>query len=512
MRKKVLLIVVDALASRVLQPALDDGRMTNMHILARNGTLRTNCSAIFPSITPAATASIVTGRYPCDHGIAGDYWYDFKTNEVAYFGADFAVIWNRGPGAFIQDFLVGLNHDHLYADTMFQRVERAGMHAACLNYLIYRGDIQHKVNIPFLLKLLPDMPFEQYVYGPSILRLGDLVAPDGDEFDADLDSSGALHRFGFEDHHTMQDLIQMAHQHTFPDFTVAYFPDNDFDSHKYGPHQAVSTLEIVDGYLGDLIDAYGGIKALLQDMCIVLTGDHSQSDMRSDDEAGVDLHTLLADYAVAKAGTPWSSDDQLVICPNMRVAHIYFRRPTAERIAAVGTQLLTDPRIDQVIWSATVTGGNERSYYVTTSDRGGLHFWPGSNGPSTARDRQGCTWSWDGDLRTVAGHVSNDGLLTFPTYPNAFERIACGLDLANGGHVWVTVHPGHEFRISGMSIHPGGSHGSLHALDSTMPLLVAGLPQNMTLPEYPRTVDIAPLCLAVLGLEAEYAVGASHIR
>lgn len=509
--KKVLLIVVDALASRVVLPAMEEGKLPNIRVLAQAGTLYLDSSAIFPSITPAATASIVTGRYPCDHGITGDHWYDGERDEIAYFGADLWVIWERGIDEFFEDFLGKLNHERLRADTLFQTVERAGLRAMSLNYIIFRGDQPHEVDIPFLLSLFPGVPFSKQVYGPALLRLGDFIKPDIPEIDVSLSSSGLLNRYGFEDQHTAQNLIHIARERLLPDFTLAYFPDNDFDSHAKGPKQAVTTLEQVDRYLGELIDVYGGLEPTLAELCIVLTGDHSQADMLANtDQAGIDLDTLLADFNVATAGTPWSSDDQLVICPNMRAACIYFRRPTVGRLTQVGTQLLSDPRIDQVIWAAEVLGNGARGYYVATRDRGRLHFWPGSDGTHTAVDQQGCRWSWEGDLRSVDGQVL-DGVLLFPTYPNAFERIACALRVEKGGDLWVTAHPGYEFRIPGMNVHPGGSHGSLHALDSTSPLLLAGVPEGVELPRHPRSVDVAPLCLAVLGLETRYPVNASHI-
>jgi predicted AlkP superfamily pyrophosphatase or phosphodiesterase len=62
--KKVLLIVVDACTSRALAPALESGRLPHLRELAEAGKLYLDCAAIFPSITPAATASIITGCYP----------------------------------------------------------------------------------------------------------------------------------------------------------------------------------------------------------------------------------------------------------------------------------------------------------------------------------------------------------------------------------------------------------------------------------------------------------------
>ena len=73
--------------------------------------------------------------------------------------------------------------------------------------------------------------------------------------------------------------------------------------------------------------------------------------------------------------------------------------------------------------------------------------------------------------------------------------------------LWVTAKPGCEFEVEGGKAHLGGaSHGGLHALESTSLFLVAG-PDAMTLPTQLRSVDIAPLCLQLLGLPSEHRVG-----
>jgi hypothetical protein len=166
-----------------------------------------------------------------------------------------------------------------------------------------------------------------------------------------------------------------------------------------------------------------------------------------------------------------------------------------------------------VTWAASLTEPGARGHHIITRDRGRLHFWPAAagDGAQSATDTYGGVWSWDGDLRVVDGQVSPDGVLTFPTYPNAFERLACAPHAADGLHLWVTAHPGYEFVLPRITLHPAGSHGSLHKDDSTMPLLLAGAPAGVTLPAQPRAVDIAPLCLDVLGIAASYPVGTSHL-
>ena len=103
-------------------------------------------------------------------------------------------------------------------------------------------------------------------------------------------------------------------------------------------------------------------------------------------------------------------------------------------------------------------------------------------------------------------HVDN-GALRWNDYPNAFERIAGALDAPKSGSVWFTARPGCEFEVPGGAAHVGGaSHGGLHALESLCPFVIAG-PAKVDLPRHLRSVDIAPLCLELLGLPSRVRVG-----
>ena len=57
---KVLLVVIDGASPRVLCPAVQVGRLSNLKRLADAGQMHQASTTIFPSITPAATASIIT--------------------------------------------------------------------------------------------------------------------------------------------------------------------------------------------------------------------------------------------------------------------------------------------------------------------------------------------------------------------------------------------------------------------------------------------------------------------
>src|SRR5688500_20156842 len=106
---KVLLVVIDAASPRVVCPAIQTGRLPNLKRLAESGSMHERSVTIFPSITPAATCSIVTGAYPAEHGIAGASWYDGQRKSVAYCGEDCWTNTKEGYGWILEDCVLKLN-------------------------------------------------------------------------------------------------------------------------------------------------------------------------------------------------------------------------------------------------------------------------------------------------------------------------------------------------------------------------------------------------------------------
>jgi hypothetical protein len=495
--------VIDAATPHVVCPAIQTGHLPTMQRLVEAGAMHQSSVSIFPSITPAATSTIITGGYPAEHGIAGASWYDTVREEVAYYGDDFWVIAREGFGRFINDFLLRLNGDRLKAPTMFEMVERAGRPAACLNYLVFKGSVPHKVNIPGVMAALPGVPLTETIEGPSFLCLGDFVTQRTRHGKVDKEG-GLLHRFGMDDASTGVMMCDLADENGFRDFTVAYFADNDYISHKVGPVLALPVVQRVDKFLGDTFEAAGGMEKFLSHTAVVITSDHGHCEVRDDASAIVRLHEVLANYRQAELGKAWDSRDDIMICPNMRACQIYVRKPTRETMEAIVADILKAPVVDQIMWRAHLT--NEGSGYVVASPRGRLKFARDAQ-HSNAVDAFGGVWSWSGD-RDALGLEQDGRRIDFADYPNAFERIAGVLDLEQSGEIWVTAKAGCEFEVPGGEAHAGGaSHGALHALDSHSPVIVAGAGAPRRLPTHMRSVDIAPLCMGILGIPMRYKVG-----
>lgn len=503
---KVLLVVIDGAAPRVVGPAIQTGRLPVLQQLVEAGAYSDTCTTIFPSITPAATTSIITGEYPAASGILGASWYDESTHDVAYYGDDFWVAARQGFREFLDDFLMRLNGDRLVAPTLFEIVERAGLHAGCLNYLIFKGLHDHEIIVPPAFRLLPGVRRKETVRTPSIIAIGDFLTTRtmrGKPLD---DVGGILHRFGMDDASTSQMLLEIAEDKLFPDFTVAYFADNDFRSHEVGAHAALEVVEKVDRGLGAAFEMYGGLDKVLQDMYVIVTSDHGHVDVLADrNRSVICLDKSLEHFNQARLGKPWKAGDEIMVCPNMRATQVYFRNPTAPALRRAIAASLATPGVDHVIYRGADVDGLPDHYFAESSV-GALEFWRAGTGAAHARDGFGSTWSWKGDLAVIDARVE-DGEFIYDSYPNAFERIAGILAHELSATLWVTAKPGWEFEVPGGSAHVGGSsHGGLHALESYCPLIVAG-PERLSLPKHIRTIDVAPLCLDLIGLPSRHRVG-----
>lgn len=515
MSRKVILIVIDALTSRVVAPAIQAGKLPTFKRLVdfdrkTSGRTLRDCISSFPSITPAATCSIVTGTYPCGHDIAGALWQDGDDESIAYYGDDFWALMNKGLGEYFDDYLLKLNAERLKSPTLFQQIESAGLTAACINYMWFRGNHHHVANTPLLLDLLPGVRSGAEILGPSILALADFVSPviPGQKEPSAI-RGGFFKRFGFHDDVTADFLLELTHSDRFPDFTLAYFPNNDFESHLVGPEESLSTVAEVDHNLGEFFQAMGGLERALDDFCVIVTGDHSHSELTEDiDSRGIAIHELLGDFDIAPVGLK-PAPGQLLICPNMRATQIYTNQCANIDPARIAVSLMNDDRVDQVMVRDRESDQHP-VYYVMTRDRGTLCFsesddsWSVPSGQNQhVRDEYGNVWCISGSLSTIDASVADtsDAQIQYGSYPNALERIARGF-CESSADIWATSRPGYEFGLPETNIHEAASHGSLHAADSLSPLIIAGVPDDVHVPERPRVVDIAPLCRSVLGLLA----------
>src|SRR5918998_2581954 len=136
--RRVIYIIVDGMNRDALEQTIASGRAPALRFLKENSSYVRDSVAIFPTITPAATASLVTGQVPARHGIPGMCWYDRDAERFVNYGQSPRAAIVEGVKQVVDDFLVNLNTHHLDSDveTIHESLHRLGLSSASVNYMI----------------------------------------------------------------------------------------------------------------------------------------------------------------------------------------------------------------------------------------------------------------------------------------------------------------------------------------------------------------------------------------
>lgn len=493
--KKVILFVIDSLHPVVLGRILAEGKAPALAYIAKNGKYFERSVSSFPTMTPVATSSMITGAWPDRHGVPGFIWYNEEIRKIVDYGATWQGVLKNGPDKVIRNLLLKLNAEHLAPETLtlYEKLEASGYSTGNINLFMYRGARRHQVKLPFWIALATGFRVKkEEVFGPSHLTLGQLIHS---PFSGWLTAypRGVFHRFGFNDPFTGKIAAQLVREKKQPDFTVAYFPDNDKNSHRFGPLRTGGSLERVDQQIAAVLDEFGSWERALAENVLIVTGDHAQSTVGLGKEYLIDLDYALKGFQRLKASEEFREDNhdkEIAICPNERMAFIYLLQREHEILPEVAGILAKDPRNAQIAWKVAdnrfcvVQGGTEKQ----------LFFSPGGS----YEDVYGRSWSFEGDLTVVDARVSAEQKIEFKKFPDAFTRLISALETRRGSRIVVSASSGYEYFAEGAPIHPGGgSHGSLEEEDSTVPMIVAGRPVSL---EHPRIIDLYPIILGHFGL------------
>ncbi len=219
------------------------------------------------------------------------------------------------------------------------------------------------------------------------------------------------------------------------DLLVYYLPDYDYASHAEGPDSAHAALLRADDAVRALIEAAGGIDEFLQRYAVVVCSDHGQTHV----ERPVSLHEAYAGVG------------DVVVTASNRAGMVYDLR--GGRARALAERLDGNPAAETVLFL-------ENGEVVARRD--------GGEGPDV-----------------------------LASYPDGLARAEGALRNPNAGDVLVSGAPGFEFTdLAGRHHAGGGSHGSLVAGDSEVPMLTVGLgapPAGLT--------GVASLLLDHLGVD-----------
>jgi Type I phosphodiesterase / nucleotide pyrophosphatase len=431
--RKAILVVIDGLTPAMFEDAVERRTAPTLAALHDHGEYR-RATTVFPSLTPVCLSSLVTGAYPDVHEIPHLVWYHRGERRVVEYGSSFAALRRAGTRRAILDAIFRMNEQHLARDavTLYEATEDAGLVAAAVNIICYRGRTPHVPRLPGLTRP---------AHGPQRFFYFNLF--ESDETGAPFRVGGR--HLGSNDRYAAAVGRWLVTRDGF-DLLVYYLPDYDYASHAAGPDAAHDALARSDAAVGALVDAAGGIDALLERYDVILCSDHGQT-------------RVTQPVSLQRAFT---GVDDVVVTASNRAGMVYDLRGGRARELA--------ERLD-----------GERS--VETA-----------------------LFLEDGDL--VARRDGAEGSGTLDDYPDGRARALAALRNPNAGDVLVSAAPGFEFTdLAGRHHAGGGSHGSLDAGDSEVPLLAIG-----TGPPPARITDVAPLLLDGLGVERPaYARALSNV-
>ncbi len=505
--KKLVLTYVDSLRTDMLERAVAEGRAPIFGALIERGVLVPDCVSSFPSVTPVASAEMVTGVGADRHWISGMNWYHRLERRYVEYGSSLEATRAFGVFRALYDLVYNMNLAHLSpeVETVFESLEDAGNRTACTPFLIYRGRRRHEVSLDGLLRRAVDatkLKFHHHTWGPTDLFYGDLYA----SRKVPCRSTSIP---GNRDGYAACCAAELLREDLY-DFLLLSLPDNDNYSHQHGPEASVESIAKADSCFADFVAAAGGLDEFLAGHAVIILADHAQTEVHR----GLPLAELLAaEWSVLQPSEERPELAQLAVSPTGRAAHVYLLPGEGERAEPleVAARLGVIEGVDLVCRLEGSDGmplqrpgpgmpASGGEWAVVERGEATLRFRPGGE----VGDLRGSSWEIDGDLDALEATIES-GRLRSETYPDPLARVWSALAAPHSGDFIVSLAPGFEaVDWGGVSHAGGGSHGALHVGDSLGPLLFVGCgPATADEREQWALRDVAPVILEHFGVERD---------
>lgn len=481
-KKPVILITIDSLMNEPLQTAMKEGKAPAFSFLINSGKLYPEVISSYPTMSVTIDSTLISGTYANQHKIPGLIWFKEDENRMVSYGSGLREIWANGVKNVAFDGIIHLNKTHLSKEvqTIHEELANHQLPSASINGLLFRGNVPHTLSVPKLISIASLLPKESKVKGPTLFSLGSLS-----QFNPDNDCNKFVwKRMGVNNDFTANELTYLIKHNKLPAFTLAYLPDADASIHKNGPND-LKGIEKADKSLQELLNSFSSWEKAIQEVTWIVLGDSGQSLIKKEKETSlIDLNDLLKEY------TFWErkkENAQLAIAVNERMAYIYVN-DNQVKISEIVKVLREDKRIGFIARKDKKT-----NYVVNTQSNTEFVFSP--NGPHV--DEYNQSWQLSGDLSILDLTMNKQGIIHFHNYPDALARLHGALHSQSGDVLIVDAKPSYEFIEKHSHNHAGGgAHGSLHRVDSVVPLIVVGTDEPL---EYSRLVDVKEWIFQILG-------------
>ncbi|MFC7441475.1 alkaline phosphatase family protein [Laceyella putida] len=477
--KPVILLIIDSLMDAPLREAIQLGKAPALQFLKEQGQYHPRVVTGFPTMSVCIDATLLTGTYPNQHHIFGLVYMDRQEQRMVNFGTSLMESLKFGVRTVLKDSLQHLNQTCLSREVKTIHEEYDGP-TASINPMVYRGRHEHKLTAPWLGALTGIMPRTIATMAPRFFSFGALS-----KIHHNSRPTGPLHRFGFHDTFSRNELAYLLQSGQLPPFTIVYFPRNDEYVHQKGTSEIKGIIK-ADEELRELLNMFPSWDEALDHVTLIVMGDSGQAPIIPNrKEAYIDLRKRLKEYRIMpirqKKPRP---KDQLVICCNERMAYIYVQDEQLD-LKEVISVLKQEPKLDIIAW-------NEEGLISCVSGQTEGKFSYKAGGAFV--DEYDQTWHLVGDLAILDLTVNERNQIQYGIFPDVMARLAGVMDTSERVIV-VTVSPGYEMISEASPTHVGASHGSLHHLDSLVPMIIGGTDSQ---PAYPRVINLKSWLLELM--------------
>lgn len=466
------MIIIDSLMDAPLQDAIHVGKAPALQFLMDHGTYYPRIVSSFPTMSVVIDSTLLTGTMPNKHGIFGLCYYLPDQRRLVNFGTGAKESIAFGVKRILSASMMELNQ-HLLSSQVSTIHEATSYPTGSINATVYRGKKEHTIIPPTSARLFKILPNKITTRGPEVFSYGSMhpISPRSER-------GGMIHRYGMNDRFSQMEISELIRTNRLPAFTISYMPKNDDVVHQKGT-ASIKGIKKADQELQSILNVFSSWEEAIEKVTWIILGDSGQTNsLPKSNSTYVHLDQTLQSYRLkpAKEEIP-REQDQIVLAVNERMAYVYVLDPTLS-LAEVSKTLQSESSLDLIVWK------EEDTYYVISGTLPGqLQFQP--NGPYIDEYQQ--SWQITGDLSLLDLTLSEDQTtIEYNSYPDPLERLRCALDQPERVIV-VTATTGYELVYGSSPTHKGASHGSLHQLDSLVPMIVCGEESG---PTYPRLVDM----------------------
>lgn len=241
--KYVIVISFDAVSEEDLEFL---SKQPNFSKLIKNGALIKNVENVYPSLTYPAHATIVTGKYPKNHGVINNTVLDFKNDNPDWY-------WYR---------------KYIKGDTIFDLAEKSGMKTCSILWPVTaRSKITYNMPEIFCTKRYDNQILKSALAGSKIYQVN-------------MNKRFGYLRQGMEEPYLDNFATEVAKKtirELKPNLILLHLIDSDSQKHKYGIEnkKVIESLKRHDERLGEIIESLK-LAGIYEDSTIIALGDHSQ--------------------------------------------------------------------------------------------------------------------------------------------------------------------------------------------------------------------------------------------